>query len=106
METDALLILVLSVLAWQLGKAGAWIVLAGVLRYAFVAASFFVPWLGRELPPSRRRQSVCVVQIVSLIVCLLPVLARPASAGFALLGLVALAWSFATDVAWLARARG
>jgi phosphatidylglycerophosphate synthase len=106
METDALLILALSLLAWQLGKAGAWVVLAGALRYGFVAASFAAPWLGRELPPSRRRQAVCVVQIVSLILCLLPVLPPHASAGIALLGLVALTASFATDVVWLARARG
>jgi phosphatidylglycerophosphate synthase len=106
METDALLILSLSLLAWQLGKAGPWVVLAGALRYVFVAASFVAPWLGRALPPSRRRQAVCVVQIVSLIVCLLPVLPPAASAGIALFGLVALTASFATDVVWLARARG
>jgi phosphatidylglycerophosphate synthase len=106
METDALLILALSLLAWQLGKAGGWVVLAGALRYAFVAASLVAPWLRRALPASRRRQTVCVVQIVSLILCLVPVLKPPASAGVALLGLVALTASFATDVVWLARARG
>jgi phosphatidylglycerophosphate synthase len=106
METDALLILALSLLAWQLGKAGAWVVLAGALRYLFVAASWVAPWLGRGLPASRRRQTACVVQIVSLILCLLPVVQPPASAGVALLGLVALTASFATDVVWLARARG
>jgi hypothetical protein len=36
METDALLILVLAALVWQLDKAGAWILLAGLLRYLFV----------------------------------------------------------------------
>jgi hypothetical protein len=100
------LILALSLLAWQLGKAGGWVVLAGALRYAFVAASFVAPWLGRALPASRRRQTICVVQVVSLILCLVPVVAPPASAGIALLGLVALIASFATDVVWLARARG
>jgi phosphatidylglycerophosphate synthase len=58
METDALLILVLAALAWSLGKAGAWILLAGALRYLFVAAGFVLPWLRAELPPSRRRQTV------------------------------------------------
>src|SRR5437867_3690361 len=43
METDALLILVLSVLAWQYDKAGAWLVLAGLLRYLFVAAGWLLP---------------------------------------------------------------
>jgi phosphatidylglycerophosphate synthase len=103
METDALLILVLAALVWQLDKAGAWIVLAGLLRYAFIAASFALPWLARPLSPSRRRQTVCVVQIVSLIVALVPLVAAPASAALAAGGLLLLAWSFAADVAWLAR---
>ncbi|HJR71567.1 MAG TPA: CDP-alcohol phosphatidyltransferase family protein [Gammaproteobacteria bacterium] len=103
METDALLILVLAALVWQNGKAGVWILAAGLLRYAFVAASFLLPWLRGALPPSRRRQTVCVVQIVSLIGALVPVVTQPASAALALAGLVVLIWSFAVDVAYLAR---
>jgi len=107
METDALLILVLAALAWSHGKAGPWILLAGALRYLFVAASLVLPWLAAPLPPSRRRQTVCVVQIASLILCLAPFVAPPASAAIGLAGLVALLGSFAADVAWLARrARG
>jgi phosphatidylglycerophosphate synthase len=103
METDALLILVLAALVWQLDKAGAWILLAGLLRYVFVAASYALPWFARPLPPSRRRQTVCVLQIVSLIGALAPLVRPPWSASLALLGLLLLAWSFAVDVAWLAR---
>ena len=103
METDALLILVLAALVWQLDKAGAWILLAGLLRYLFVAASYAVSWLARPLPPSRRRQSVCVLQIVSLIGALVPFVLSPWSTSLALVGLLLLAWSFAVDVAWLAR---
>lgn len=103
METDALLIMVLALLVWQHGKAGAWIVLAGLLRYLFVAASYAAPWLGAALPPSRRRQAVCVVQIASLIGALAPFLPPPASALLALAGLVVLGWSFGIDVAWLGR---
>lgn len=103
METDAVLILVLCALAWQQGKAGAWLLLAGALRYLFVAAGFALPWLKRSLPPSRRRQAACVAQIASSIVCLLPVVVPPASAAVALVGLVLLLASFAADVAWLAR---
>jgi phosphatidylglycerophosphate synthase len=105
METDALLILVLSALCWQFGKAGAWILAAGLLRYAFVAVSAPLPWLRRALPASRRRQAVCVVQIVALLVCLTPLVAPPWSAAAAALGLAALAWSFLVDMAWLARQR-
>ncbi|HET7607751.1 MAG TPA: CDP-alcohol phosphatidyltransferase family protein, partial [Gammaproteobacteria bacterium] len=103
METDALLILVLAALVWQQGKAGAWILAAGLLRYLFVAGSAILPWLGAVLPPSRRRQAVCVVQIVSLLGALAPVVALPWSAALALAGLAALVWSFALDVLWLAR---
>jgi len=107
METDALLILVLAALAWSQGKAGAWILLAGALRYVFVAASLVLPWLAAPLPASRRRQAVCVVQTASLILCLAPFVAPPVSAAIGFAGLAALLGSFAADVAWLARrARG
>jgi hypothetical protein len=43
------------------------------------------------------------VQIVSLLAALAPVVAAPWSAALALGGLAALVWSFAVDVAWLAR---
>ena len=103
MEVDALLILVLAVLVFAHGKAGAWILIAGLLRYAFVGASYVWPWFGAQLPPSRRRQAVCVVQIVSLIGALAPIVATPWSAVLAFAGLALLVWSFGVDVAWLAR---
>jgi phosphatidylglycerophosphate synthase len=103
METDALLILVLAALVWQHGKAGAWILAAGLIRYVFVAASWAFHWLGAALPPSVRRQAVCVVQIVSLLGALLPVVVPPWSIALAVAGLAALVWSFAIDVHWLAR---
>jgi phosphatidylglycerophosphate synthase len=103
METDALLILVLAVLVWQQGKAGVWILAAGLLRYLFVAAGWVLPWMSAALPPSRRRQAVCVVQIVSLLGALAPVVVPPWSEALALAGLTALVWSFAVDAQWLAR---
>ena len=103
MEVDALLILTLSILVWQHAKAGPWIVMAGLLRYAFVLAGWIAPWLERPLPLSRRRQAVCVVQIVGLSAVLLPVMAPRASAWVAAGVLAALVYSFAADVAWLWR---
>lgn len=105
METDALTILILCALAWRFDRAGAWVLLGGVLRYAFVAAGGLWPWLRRPLPPSRRRQTACVVQIASLVVCLVPVAPRGLAASVAALGLAGLAASFAADVLWLGRAR-
>lgn len=103
METDALLILALAALVWQHGKAGPWILAAGLLRYLFVAASWVLPWFGAALPPSRRRQAVCVIQIVSLLGAVAPLVAPPWSAVLAGAGLAALVWSFVVDVLWLAR---
>lgn len=106
METDALQILALALLAWQLGRAGPWVLAAGLMRYAFVAAARVWPWMGRALPYSRRRQTVCVVQIVSLISCLVPLLPATAAAAIAAAGIAVLAWSFAIDVTWLVRRAG
>lgn len=103
METDSLLVLALAVLAWRWDRAGAWVLLSGLARYLFVAAGALVPWMRRPLPPRRRRQAVCVVQIVVLLAVVAPLLPAEASAPLALAGLLVLAASFATDVAWLAR---
>ena len=106
METDAVLVLVLSVLAWQWHKAGMWILFAGTLRYIFAAAVLLVPWMRRPLPPSARRRAVCVAQVVTLIACLAPAISPPYSALLAGAGLAALLFSFTVDTVWLAaRAR-
>lgn len=106
METDAVLILGLSVLVWQYDKAGVWVLSAGAMRYAFIACGWLLPWLERPLPPSRRRQAVCVLQTATLLVALVPFVASPLSAVVAGAGLAALVGSFAIDVRWLFRARG
>ena len=103
METDALLILTLAVLAWQFRKAEIWVLLSGVLRYAFVLASVGLPWLRAPLPPSFRRKTVAVLQTVALLVVIAPFVPRAASAPIAALALLALALSFLTDVVWLKR---
>lgn len=103
METDAAFILVLSILVWQHGKAGAWVLLCGVMRYAFVAAGQVLPWLAAPLRPTRRGRTVAVVQLLGLSVALAPAVSVPASSAVAAVTLAALTWSFAIDVAWLAR---
>ena len=105
METDALMILVLAILAWRWDRAGAWVLCAGLMRYGFVLAARPWPWLAAELAPSRRRQAVCVVQVVGLIVALLPWLSNQQSAFVAASSLAALCYSFALDVRDLARRR-
>lgn len=105
MEVDALLILALSLLAWRHGKAPAWVIWSGVLRYAFVLAGWALAWMRQPLPPSRRRQTVCVVQVAALIAILVPRLAPPMSTWIAGAALAALAGSFAVDTWWLWRHR-
>jgi phosphatidylglycerophosphate synthase len=105
METDALLIMVLSALSWTWGRAGAWVLACGLMRYAFVAAAWAWPWMARPLPPSLRRKAVCVVQIIGLAIVVAPAVTPPLSAWLAAITLVALSWSFAADVAWLAARR-
>jgi phosphatidylglycerophosphate synthase len=105
LETDALLIAVLALMLWQWGKVPAWVLLAGGLRYAFVAAAACWPWMNRPLPESLRRKTVCVLQIVVLIVGLGPVIPPGAATALAAAGLVLLVHSFAVDTLWLIRRR-
>lgn len=105
METDALLILVLSLLVWHLDKAGPWVILSGALRYLFVAAGWMLPFLDRPLPHSERRRVVCVVQVAVLVAGLAPVLGPALAAPLAAAGLALTAWSFAVDIRWLVQHR-
>lgn len=105
METDALLILALSVLVWQHDKAGAWVIASGLMRHAFVAAGWMLPWLARPLRPTLRGKTVAVVQIAGLSAALAPIVPVPHSAIVAAGTLGALVWSFAVDIVWLARGR-
>jgi phosphatidylglycerophosphate synthase len=106
METDAALILVLAVVAWFHGKAGPWILGAGLLRYAFVAAGWVWPWMARPLPSSLRGRVICVVQIGALIIAVAPIIPPQAATVLAAAGLTALCYSFLVDTLWLARRRG
>ncbi len=103
MEIDALLILALTALVWRFDRAGAWVMVGGLLRYGFVAFGYAFAWLQRPLPASKRRQTVCVIQIVSLLLSLAPITPAMLAPWIAGLGLLALSASFAIDAFWLAR---
>jgi phosphatidylglycerophosphate synthase len=103
MEIDALLIMVLAVLAWQFGRTGVWVLASGLLRYAFVVAGCAFAWLQHPLPPSQRRKAVAVLQVITLIVTLAPFVPDTIGAAVAGIGLGALVLSFAADVLWLFR---
>lgn len=101
MEVDAFFILILATLAWQFDKAGIWVILSGAMRYGFILLGYALPWLNQSLPPRYRRQTVCVIQTVALMLCLTPPLAPPISTALAAVALGLLAWSFTVDVVWL-----
>lgn len=105
MEVDALLIMALSTLAWSQDKAGAWVLLSGLMRYLFVVAGWVIPWMGHTLPPSRRRQAACVMQIVALVATIAPSTVPPVSTAIAAAALGLLAGSFGIDGLWLWRHR-
>jgi phosphatidylglycerophosphate synthase len=105
LEVDSLLILILAVLVWQSGRVGAWVLAIGLARYAFVLAGWLLLFLRAPLPPSRRRQVICVQQSITLLLCLLPPVEptwASVGAGLALAGLLA---SFAADIIYLVRTR-
>jgi len=104
MEVDALLIFFLSLAAFELDKAGIWVLLIGLMRYAYVVAQAAFPALQGELPPSWRRKAICVVQGVALCLLLFPVVLPPLSTWIAVSALAFLTYSFAVDVIYLLRA--
>jgi phosphatidylglycerophosphate synthase len=106
MELDAALILALSVLVWRTGRVGPWVLLIGLMRYGFVAASWIWPALAAELPPSQRRRVVCVAQGIVLLVALGPIIPPAVALAVSGGGLVALTYSFAVDVRWALRHGG
>lgn len=106
MELDAALILVLCVLVWISGKVGVWVLLIGLMRYAFVAASWVWPALNAELPASYRRKWACVAQGVALLVALGPIIPSSMASAVAFVGLGLLTYSFVVDVLWLVRGSG
>jgi len=97
MEVDAAFILVLSVIVWELPHIGPWVLIAGLLRYVFAAASWLLPALRAPLPPSYRRKFICILQISALILALCPLtsleIGRPAVA----IAVVLLLLSFIRD---------
>lgn len=105
MEVDALLIMFLCIAVVLAERAGAWVLAIGAIRYVFMAAGWMWPWLQRELPPSRWRKYVCVVQGVVLAGALLPWVPDLVVKIALGISLAALLHSFGRDTLWLWRRR-
>ena len=99
MEVDAFLILVLSV--FVAASLGAWVLLIGAMRYAFVAAARVLPWLNGSLPPSMARKTVAALQGIALLTASAGILPPVAAPAVVLAALALLIWSFAHDIRWL-----
>lgn len=102
MELDAALLLVLSVPAAMV--VGYWVLLIGLMRYLFVAASWLRPALRAELPFSQLRRVIAAVQGIALFAALIPLVPVPAAVVFAAAALALLCFSFGRDVLALERA--
>ncbi|BES71727.1 hypothetical protein RE428_27450 [Marinobacter nanhaiticus D15-8W] len=103
MELDALLILILCGLTIVMDKAGAWVLLIGLYRYIFVVMGRLYPKLTQPLPESFRRKTICVWQLVTLMICLLPLITPSMATGLLALALALLTYSFMKDIVWLIR---
>jgi phosphatidylglycerophosphate synthase len=98
-EVDAFLILVLSLYVAR--SAGAWVVVIGAARYAFLVAGWLLPWMGQTLPPRYWRKVVAATQGVALTVAASDVLSPVLTDAVLVVSLALLAESFGRDVGWL-----
>jgi phosphatidylglycerophosphate synthase len=101
MEVDAFLILVLSL--YVADQLGAWVIAIGAMRYAFVAASWVLPWMRGTLPPRYWRKVVAAVQGIVLTVAAAGALPTWLVMVAVAASLALLVESFGRDVAWLWR---
>jgi len=105
MEVDAALALLLSLLALAAGTVGPVVLVLGLMRYAFVAASWVLPWMAAPLPDRFGRKVVCVIQIAALIALQAPIVTGSVALSIVLGAALALIWSFGRDILWLWRYR-
>lgn len=101
MECDAFFLAVLSLLATLQDRLGAWVLLAGALRYLFVLAGWRWPWLRRPLAPRRGRKTAYGLMAGVLVATLVPGLPAALAAPAAATVLALLGASFLWDVLML-----
>jgi phosphatidylglycerophosphate synthase len=105
-ETDAALLVVLSVAVAALGIVGWWVLAIPAMRYGYVAASLVVPALRTPLPYRYSGKVIAVVQAVALLAALTSQLTRGehwVPVTILLAALASLCWSFGSSVVWQLR---
>ena len=103
MEVDAFLLLVLS--AYVAQDLGWWVLTIGLLRYAFVAAGWVLPWMTATLPPRYWRKVVTAAAGIALTIAASGLMPRWVDVIVTLVALGLLIESFGRDVIWLIRLR-
>lgn len=99
MEVDAFLIMVLCVYVAR--SVGAWVLVIGAMRYAYVAASWVLAWMRRPLPARYWRKVVAAIQGITLLVVSADILPVPTEVAALAIALALLVESFGRDVVWL-----
>ena len=105
-ETDAAMLVVLSVAVAALGVAGWWVLVIGLLRYGYVATALVVPALRLPLPYRYSAKVIAVAQPVALLAVLALELLHSNQWGVTMVLLAAFAllcWSFGRSVLWQLR---
>jgi phosphatidylglycerophosphate synthase len=102
MEVDAFLLLALSAYVSQ--DLGWWVLAIGLMRYAFVAVGWMLPWMRATLPTRNWRKVVTAAIGIALTIAAAGI---PSWAGGVIvaIALALLLESFGRDVLWLVRCR-
>lgn len=103
MEVDAFLLLVLGI--YLTPTLGAWVLAIGLMRYAFVAASWVLPWLRWPLPQRYWAKVAAAVQGIALCVAASGALSHALNVLVVAAALGLLIESFGTHVVRLWRMR-
>ncbi len=98
-EVDAFLILVLSVYVAR--SVGAWVLLIGAARYAFLVGGWLLAWMRAPLPPRYWRKVVAATQGIVLTIAAANVLPSAVTRAGLICALVLLTESFGRDIRWL-----
>lgn len=98
METDACFVLILSVGSFQFGRAGAWVLLAGALRYLYVLTLWALRREQAEAPRSRVGRYGFALVVVTFTIGIWP--AVGASHALAAVSTFLLTYSFGRSFYW------
>ncbi len=96
-ETDALFLLIRSVLVYQTENVGPWIMAAGLLHYVYLGVRAAWPRLRVDLPAARRGPAIGLGAMLGLLACLSLDLQAEVARAVAVVVLGALIWSFSID---------